>query len=536
MSLLKIIYAFYLTIKNRFLYFLINKEGKFKEEISKLSNSGFVECNNLLSSRDWETLFNIDKKLKNNLSNNSIQTKRLNDWHKIDKSANKIIKKLTLFAGEYFMYPGIELDQTQYQISYPSNFPPPGMGWHIDDHRKILKFFVYLTPVDTTNGAMRLISNSKGFFDFIYAFLWNYLADLKYTYFTKEKILKKTRSKELLFSSVTCSKPTIFAIDTTSLHTSTSLIQGERRVIVFNFKEPRFEITNIRTLKRIRNFINFYHTKMVVLFSSACALKGGLKKIIISINSAHDHLRAKTFKFKEPDTNKWLEFFSQKPFTLIDIGSNIGIYSLYFSKLNARNRVIAIEPDSSSFVSLIRNVNLNKIKTIDSYPVAIGLKEKFSIFHISNFNSGAGAGGLDYEYQFLKNPPTIFHQGVYALSLDSFFKKLNLFKSHKNIIIKIDTDGNELDILKSGGKVLKNFAIKSILVEINYRDFSELRFIENILKSYGFVLCARSNWCDFYDDTKIANFYFFRKDYLNDKTLKSLISGNEFLHEDFYIC
>lgn len=537
MIFVKTLYSIYLVIKNKTLFYFIKKNGVFQKEISEILRSGAADCNELLTCEDWDVLTNIDVNLKSNLFDGSSQTRRLNDWHKIDNSADKVIKKLCSMAAEYFMFRDIKIDQTQYQISYPSinDIEPPGMGWHVDDYRKILKFFVYFTPVDEKNGAMRFAHDTRGFFDSVRAFKWNLSGNLKDTYFSEMEILNKTQREKLDVVSIKCNKPSIFAVDTTSLHTSTRLLEGERRVMVFTFRESRLEIVNINFLKKIKSFYNYYYSHFVVLFFKSYPLSGVKNKIFVSINSIHDYLRAKTFKVKEPDTNKWLQFFSNKNFTLLDIGANIGVYSLYFSKLNPANKVIAIEPDSSSFVSLIRNVNLNKIASISSYPVAIGADDSFSIFHISHFDSGAGAGGLGHKYKFVKNPKTIFLQGIYSLSMNSIFDKLNLFKLHKNIIIKIDTDGNEFDILRSGNVALKNHSIKSILVEVNYKSFSELIDLKETLKKYGFFLVARSNWCDFYEGIKIANFYFCREEFLKDKSFMELIAGEEFLQKDFYI-
>ena len=51
--------------------------------------------------------------------------------------------------------------------------------------------------------------------------------------------------------------------------------------------------------------------------------------------------RARSFEFKEPETLTWIESFDSND-SLIDIGANIGIYTIYAAKRG--HKVIAFEP------------------------------------------------------------------------------------------------------------------------------------------------------------------------------------------------
>ena len=59
--------------------------------------------------------------------------------------------------------------------------------------------------------------------------------------------------------------------------------------------------------------------------------------------------RAISFEDKEPETLKWIESFDQNQ-CLLDVGANIGIYSLF--ALLKGHEVIAIEPEAITFHSL----------------------------------------------------------------------------------------------------------------------------------------------------------------------------------------
>ena len=69
-----------------------------------------------------------------------------------------------------------------------------------------------------------------------------------------------------------------------------------------------------------------------------------------------------------------------------------------------------------------------------------------------------------------------FKTGSYAVVMDNFLNKIK-FKPN---FIKIDVDGNELNVLKGLKKTIKSKALKSILIEIN-PDFEEHK---NVLNFY----------------------------------------------------
>lgn len=67
----------------------------------------------------------------------------------------------------------------------------------------------------------------------------------------------------------------------------------------------------------------------------------------------------------EPQETKFITSFIKKGWTILDIGANIGYFTLLFSKLaGKRGKVFAFEPDLENFTLLEQNVNENKLKNI----------------------------------------------------------------------------------------------------------------------------------------------------------------------------
>ena len=67
--------------------------------------------------------------------------------------------------------------------------------------------------------------------------------------------------------------------------------------------------------------------------------------------------RYESFYDKEPETIKWIDFFatSKMPLNFLDVGANIGMYSLYFLSLAKNRKVICVEPFQKNFELLSRN-------------------------------------------------------------------------------------------------------------------------------------------------------------------------------------
>jgi FkbM family methyltransferase len=75
--------------------------------------------------------------------------------------------------------------------------------------------------------------------------------------------------------------------------------------------------------------------------------------------------------------------------SVIDVGANIGLYSLLLSRLVDRNgSVLAFEPEPSLFAILRENCVRNNATNILPFQCALGRANRLASFHRSAFNSG----------------------------------------------------------------------------------------------------------------------------------------------------
>jgi len=167
--------------------------------------------------------------------------------------------------------------------------------------------------------------------------------------------------------------------------------------------------------------------------------------------------RASWFWGKEPETIAWIEGMKAGN-RMWDVGANIGVYSLYAASRGVR--VYAFEPSLKNRLSLEHNKNLNDFKNLTIVPVALSGRNGVSVFN-EYFEAGMsgnqiGEGGrccLERRGDDVGVPGPAW--------------------------MKIDTDGNEWDVLRGCEETLRR--VSGLCVEVN--DFN----IFSWLKSRGFV-------------------------------------------------
>ena len=210
-----------------------NKKFDF-DELNELEKKGYVSITDIDSS-DLERLKDIDSVLRKRLVNDSSEgSLRLNNFHKEFEIPENFKNKLISLASNYLSKKNILLEETQYQVSLPSKENPFGYGWHVDDYDNILKFFLFLTPVNNKNGPLRLIPKTERFQNIKEVFIWLWLTRTKDQYYADDKISDNTKRNKVAFLSDAIS---MILIDTSSLHSSSILEEGERRVMVFTFRK-----------------------------------------------------------------------------------------------------------------------------------------------------------------------------------------------------------------------------------------------------------------------------------------------------------
>ncbi len=159
---------------------------------------------------------------------------------------------------------------------------------------------------------------------------------------------------------------------------------------------------------------------------------------------------------------------------MIDVGANIGTLTLASATAVGKNgKVFSFEPHPKIYQFLLKNIELNKIKNIQSYNIAVSNKNETVFF--SDMIS-------DDQNKVLQNNCGIKIEA----------KTLDYFEFYKNRIslLKIDVEGYELLVLQGGETTIEHTdCIYLEMIESSYHEFGySSGDILNFLSVHGFEI------------------------------------------------
>lgn len=168
---------------------------------------------------------------------------------------------------------------------------------------------------------------------------------------------------------------------------------------------------------------------------------------------AHPFYKLFYFIYKEISDRKeisWTKNYLKKGMTVIDIGSNIGFYTLLFSKLvGSKGAVYSFEPDETNFSILKKNCQGRK--NIKLFNLAVGDKNGKIKLYLSN--------KLNVDHRSYETDEKRVVKVVKVVSLD------NIFINKKIDLIKIDIQGYDYFALRGAEKLIKKQKKNAIIGE-----------------------------------------------------------------------
>lgn len=222
------------------------------------------------------------------------------------------------------------------------------------------------------------------------------------------------------------------------------------------------------------------------------------------------------FYKKEPETIQWIDNFNKKEKIIFwDIGSNIGLYSIYAAASIKDIEVVSFEPSASNLRILTRNISINNLESkIKVFQVPLGInKDNFLYFNEGKFIEGESNNSIDKEINFegKEMKPDNKYQ-IFSTNIDQIIDNQILDVPD---YIKIDVDGVEHLILKGGIKLLKNPKILEIQIEINENYLDQYNNVLKLMNEclFKFKEKKRNDLSGYYKTkelSKIYNYYFTR--------------------------
>jgi FkbM family methyltransferase len=211
----------------------------------------------------------------------------------------------------------------------------------------------------------------------------------------------------------------------------------------------------------------------------------------------------------EPEETQVIRRIAEKMDTMLDIGANIGWYSLMASKLNPRAIIHSFEPIPATYSRLIQNFSLNASEHLHSYDY--GFSDEPGSFPFYFYPEG----GVNASMQNLAGRDDVTVIDCELRTLDSVLEWLT---PNKRIdFIKCDVEGNELFVLKGGLQLIGNH--KPILLCELLRKWSASfgyhpNEVVDLLQSIGYniyIVGSNGNLVEFSritEETIQTNFFF----------------------------
>jgi len=180
--------------------------------------------------------------------------------------------------------------------------------------------------------------------------------------------------------------------------------------------------------------------------------------------------------------------------TILDIGANTGSFSL-IPIFNENAKIYSFEPMPRVFNILNRNIEINNLQEkVKCFQIALSNKNGKSTLKYPATNRDSGLAVIGTPLRFNQ-----WHEvKVQTLTLDEFAKRKNI---NTVDMIKIDTEGCELFVLKGGEALIKeNFP--NILLEYNEQNTRQFDYepseILELLTSWGYKKYNKVGSEDYY--------------------------------------
>jgi len=214
---------------------------------------------------------------------------------------------------------------------------------------------------------------------------------------------------------------------------------------------------------------------------------------------------------------------------VLDLGANIGYYVLKEAPL--AKKVIAIEPVSSNFSLLQKNVATNNHPNVELHRFAFGdYIGEAKIFISENSNHHSFSGHMDGKI--------VGEEVVPITTLDDFVSNGTL-----PTFIRMDVEGYEYNILKGASNLLEKSKHLKLMIEVHPLKMGPEKTAEflDILEKQGFLISYLVRDNTYYPHFKVGSFghklmWFFERRFNKFATQKNQVYRNvsfEELRQDF---
>ncbi len=222
----------------------------------------------------------------------------------------------------------------------------------------------------------------------------------------------------------------------------------------------------------IRNFLS--HDLIIKIYDFK--VYGSIKKTKTS------HFLLKKCEFGDyHELNTIKKFSNKNKLLFVDCGCNYGFYSFYTASLSEKNRVVSIEASKDTAHQFTKNLDLNKFKNISFLNNAVSNSNNENISFYESINDWESSQThSDFKFRSELN--------VKSVKIDNLLR--DFLSDGYTIILKLDVEGNEINIIKGALEVI----IKSnplIIIEFSkyiFRNQDNIDYLRDFLFKYDYSI------------------------------------------------
>jgi len=163
--------------------------------------------------------------------------------------------------------------------------------------------------------------------------------------------------------------------------------------------------------------------------------------------------------------------------TLVDVGANIGVYSVLLNVNTTIRETLAFEPVKCNYNQLCGNIFVNNLNAkVTAINKALSDHNRESKIHIDPESTGVSR--MDLEGATRKSETFTKEEAITCVKLDDIYNF-----SERKIFIKIDVEGHEIHVIRGMKKTLSK---NKVVVQVELLSSERVAECDSIFESEGF--------------------------------------------------
>ena len=195
------------------------------------------------------------------------------------------------------------------------------------------------------------------------------------------------------------------------------------------------------------------------------------RPLIMALDLCRTHVEY--FRQRARYERDWLRFIGQGMAGgagFIDIGAHAGIFTIAAAQAFPDRQVIAVEPLPANFEWLLRNIRLNRLDNVEPVRAAVSDRSGSVPFFVNPLQDGGGSlrafdsyrtGNVAVDARAYQQAHPRFQERVpvETRGLDELVRGPS--------VLKVDVEGGELEVLRSGSEALRSGWIDMAVIELD---------------------------------------------------------------------